>query len=589
MATSVYQQGGYGTAPLFPSPIIARRNPATTDIVSPTGQPYQIFQGWNNELTDDNFIYLGGGNWVTIASVVGSLNQLTGNAGVALPAAGNINIVGAGTLSFAGAGSTITGTITPGTGLISTLTGNSGGALSPTAGNMNILGNNALGINISGAASTLTVAGIQGSTTQVGVWEGATAVETQTGTDATRAVTPNSLTPSLVSQWVVGPGGAYTTIQSAIDAAVAAGGVSQTIFVKPGVYTEDLDFSGATVFTVGLTLVGAVALGDEGQCEIVGTHIPPASGTLILRNFRLSDATAIFSSAAAGTAHLVIIDAELNVTNGYTFDLLNWNGIFELFDINPGTADDGGINNTGGSTLFMFSAGLGMGTANTMNLSGTVVVGEADIGCPVNFGTGASIAIDVCQFSEPVTFSGNSTGQLNTCRFTGGAAAAITMSSTASIDIDVSVVQSSNNPAIAGAGAGTLRLGDITFTSNSSLAGTLTVAYFPTRLGNTLVTGNVSLLTAGNKLEIATGANASAGTATLVGGTATVNTTAVTASSIILLTRQSIGATGAAALGLLTVGTVVAGTSFVINAVSEADATALAATDVSVIGWVIIN
>jgi hypothetical protein len=40
---------------------------------------------------------------------------------------------------------------------------------------------------------------------------------------------------------------------------------------------------------------------------------------------------------------------------------------------------------------------------------------------------------------------------------------------------------------------------------------------------------------------------------------------------------------------MLSIGTISAGTSFVINAWSATDATALAATDVSVIGWMIVN
>jgi len=115
--------------------------------------------------------------------------------------------------------------------------------------------------------------------------------------------------------------------------------------------------------------------------------------------------------------------------------------------------------------------------------------------------------------------------------------------------------------------------------------GTLTAT-----LGNiTATNGNLVLGTAGNKLEIPTVADASVGTCTLVAGTCTVSTTAVTANSIIILTRESIGATGAAATGNLVVGTVVADTSFVVNSVQPADATALQATDVSDVGYEIIN
>jgi hypothetical protein len=134
--------------------------------------------------------------------------------------------------------------------------------------------------------------------------------------------------------------------------------------------------------------------------------------------------------------------------------------------------------------------------------------------------------------------------------------------------------------------------GNISATLGSITAGTTLTA----TLGNiTATNGNLVLNTAGNKMvytSVATtttaGAN-SAGTVTLVGGTATVSTTAVTASSKIRLTRQGIGATGAAALGDLSIGTITASTSFVINAVQAANATALQASDVSSIFWEIVN
>lgn len=91
------------------------------------------------------------------------------------------------------------------------------------------------------------------------------------------------------------------------------------------------------------------------------------------------------------------------------------------------------------------------------------------------------------------------------------------------------------------------------------------------------ITGNLALLSAGNKIKIATGSNASLGTATLVGGTITVNTTAVTASSKIFLTYDLFGGTP----GSLEVGTITAGTSFVINSSS--------ALDTSDVNWIIFN
>ena len=73
------------------------------------------------------------------------------------------------------------------------------------------------------------------------------------------------------------------------------------------------------------------------------------------------------------------------------------------------------------------------------------------------------------------------------------------------------------------------------------------------------INGNLGLNTAGNKINIATGSQASVGTGTLATGTATILTTAVTASSII-----QVQLTSCSSCGTLYIGTVTAGTSFVV-------------------------
>jgi hypothetical protein len=87
------------------------------------------------------------------------------------------------------------------------------------------------------------------------------------------------------------------------------------------------------------------------------------------------------------------------------------------------------------------------------------------------------------------------------------------------------------------------------------------------------------------KVVVPTGGGAdTAGRSVLVLGTVTVSTTAVTANSVISLTNCVPGGT---ALGLPTVGTVSAGTSFVIN--SETTALAVQTLDTSTICWRILN
>lgn len=152
------------------------------------------------------------------------------------------------------------------------------------------------------------------------------------------------------------------------------------------------------------------------------------------------------------------------------------------------------------------------------------------------------------------------------------------------------------SPSVTGsitAGTGiTSTTGNIVATAGAVNAGTSMTA---TLGAITATNGNLVLGTAGNKIvstsvasTTTAGAN-SFGTVTLVNGTATVSTTAVTANSIIMLTRQSPGTTGANPLGMLSIGTIVAGTSFVINALTTANSTTNVASDVSSVGWMIIN
>jgi hypothetical protein len=91
--------------------------------------------------------------------------------------------------------------------------------------------------------------------------------------------------------------------------------------------------------------------------------------------------------------------------------------------------------------------------------------------------------------------------------------------------------------------------------------------------------GQFIIGTLGAGLSIKEGSNAKMGVCTLVAGTCTVSTTAVTASSRIFLTEQALGTV--AIPSALAATTVTAGTSFVV--------TASAATDTSVVAWMLVE
>ncbi|MDE2425713.1 MAG: hypothetical protein KGO96_07385 [Elusimicrobia bacterium] len=80
-----------------------------------------------------------------------------------------------------------------------------------------------------------------------------------------------------------------------------------------------------------------------------------------------------------------------------------------------------------------------------------------------------------------------------------------------------------------------------------------------------------------SKVLLPTGVAGTAGQATLASGTVTVSTTAVTASSIIIVTYSGSPINP----GTLNIGTITAGTSFVIHSSSG--------TDASVVNWMLVN
>jgi hypothetical protein len=85
---------------------------------------------------------------------------------------------------------------------------------------------------------------------------------------------------------------------------------------------------------------------------------------------------------------------------------------------------------------------------------------------------------------------------------------------------------------------------------------------------------DVSIETLGRGYKVKTGSNATAGIATLSGGTATISTTKVTASSMIFLTVQVLGTVAAPKAIAVTART--AATSFVINSADGADTSTVA-------------
>ncbi len=136
-----------------------------------------------------------------------------------------------------------------------------------------------------------------------------------------------------------------------------------------------------------------------------------------------------------------------------------------------------------------------------------------------------------------------------------------------------------------GANSGATAMEGKTLTNGAGVTVTHGTGTITFGLSDLTPTGNITLALT-KKLNVTTGTNASAGTATLVLGTVTVSTTAVTSSSLIYVVYDTPAGTLASGLSA-PAGSIVNATSFVINSVTTAGV--VNTTDTSTVRWWIIN
>ena len=201
-----------------------------------------------------------------------------------------------------------------------------------------------------------------------------------------------------------------------------------------------------------------------------------------------------------------------------------------------------------GEAALVITRGVGTNITTTQLVCGTTILGLDELGGGLEYDTDFAIA-----------------GGTLTIDMTGGFNASGSAVQVLSTGPTIVFDSQGNNGSIifqcTGTGNGNLQF-TATGTGNHSFQG-----------------GNVRVSTAGRGLRVAEGSNAKQGVATLVGGTAIVANTSVTANSRIFLTCQSLGTV--AVPSALCISARTAGTSFTILA--------SAPTDTSVIAWEIFE
>ena len=287
---------------IFPAPIVANRAPTGND-KKPIGST------WVNET--NNFYYVltsfsaGQAVWQVIAQGSGSLDQLTSDAGVALPAAGNININGGGSTNIhtSASGNTITvgvisspsfaGTTTVATGLVAT-TGN----ITATAGNL-VATAGALSVNTGITVSSFGVGVVQsnnagqfssstGTNGQVligggaaPVWANITAGANVTITNAANSITIASGSGAQTVNYVSTSTSPYVALATDYYISVDSSGGAKTVQLPNApstgrIFTVKDKTGSAATHNITITTVGGVVTIDGATTNVFTTNFQSA-------------------------------------------------------------------------------------------------------------------------------------------------------------------------------------------------------------------------------------------------------------------------------------------------------------------------
>lgn len=274
-----------------------------------------------------------------------------------------------------------------------------------------------------------------------------------------------------LSQYVVSADGTgdYLTVQAGLNAAGSAGG--GTVYVKPGIYTENLTFpSGGPI---GLVSAG----GDENApvVEIIGVHVPSPANDLVVWRIQMTSSTDIFNSSAAGTSNITLVHNNYSV-DGYLWNLPNWTGALTAGLIADRLSTASGIcYNTAGAPLTLLESSLGVGTSKVCTANGPVLVEVCNINCPMAISGSSTYSLYDSNFYDAIVFSGSSSGFITSSYFPTGSAIPITQSSSGAMALSGININSSATNVIAGTGVGVITASMISFLSSSGIANTLTL------------------------------------------------------------------------------------------------------------------
>lgn len=339
---------------------------------------------------------------------------------------------------------------------------------------------------------------------------------------AQQIISTNTFT---TAKWIVSAtasDGTHTTIAAALTAASSG----DTIFIRPGTYTENLTLKAG----VNLTAYGSDdSLNNTARVNITGKATFTAAGSVTISGIELQTNSDFFLAVTNSAASIVNLDnCYLNSSNntGISFTSSSSSAIINISycwgDI--GTTGIGLFASTSAGTMNIYFSNIrnsgATTTASTIS-AGQININNSLIYFPITTSSTATLTSSRCFYNVTnttiFTIGGSGPAGFLHCDFDSGTASAVSVSSTVSFSL--CVINSSNTNAITGAGSAVL--------SGTTFIGTS-------------IKSNVTTQTGGVLTGLTQGSAPSAG---YIGEQLTANATAVATTSTTAKTITSISLT----------------------------------------------
>lgn len=292
---------------------------------------------------------------------------------------------------------------------------------------------------------------------------------------------------------------AYEGTHTTIAAALTSASSGDTIFIRPGTYTENLTLkAGVNLAAYGASLPFFATSSTVPNVIISGKATFTGTGTVGISAISLQT-NSDFALAVTGSSASVVIlnNCFINCTNntGVSFTSSSASSTVQ-FNYCSGDIGTTGIalfsHSATGNMRMLYSLFANTGnstTNNTVSGTGGLFPNYSGLSNGTTFSSSSTMVGNCNNFTmvgnqTAITTSGTASVNLQNTEITGGTSSAISIGTGSSVLLQTCQISSSNATTIAG--TGTLSFTNITFNSGASLAAGLTLSNAST---NTFISG----------------------------------------------------------------------------------------------------